>query len=60
MKNHRKYATFALFMLGATTLQAQHGCFHSPEAPTGALLLIGAVGMSVGSSILARMRKSRQ
>ncbi len=46
--------------LTTTTLHAQHGCVHSPEAPTGVLMLVGSVGMTYGASWLrttvARLR----
>jgi hypothetical protein len=36
------------------------GSFHSLKASTGVLMLIGAVGISVGSSALARLRRKRR
>ena len=45
----------------ASPLVAQRGCFHSPEAPTDVLMLVGAAGMFVGSGpVLRLMRKVRR
>jgi XrtJ-associated TM-motif-TM protein len=43
----------AIFM--STSLYAQGGCVDSPEAPTVLLMLIGAVGMFYGSSVLRKV-----
>ena len=59
MQNQRKFLAFAALILTGTALHAQHGCFHSPEAPTGALLLVGGIGMSLGSSLLSRLVRNR-
>ena len=50
-----------LFMVGsASPLLAQHGCFHSPEAPTDALMLVGSAGMFLGSGPLLRFLRKRK
>ncbi len=54
-------AALPLLVLSTTSLHAQRGCFHSPEAPTGLLMLVGSVGMVGGSSLLRKLaaRRSR-
>jgi XrtJ-associated TM-motif-TM protein len=51
------YATFfaLAFLFVSISLRAQTGCVDSPEAPTNVLLLVGAVGMFYGSSVLMRV-----
>jgi XrtJ-associated TM-motif-TM protein len=50
----------ALMLLFATaSLHAQGGCFHSPEAPTDVLMLVGSAGMFYGSSVLIKFVRRR-
>ena len=58
MKNLR-FVLAALVLLVAAPIRAQRGCFHSPEAPTDVLLLVGSLGLFAGSSIVARLRRRR-
>ena len=43
----------------ASPLLAQRGCFHSPEAPTDALMLIGSAAMFLGSGPVFRLLRRR-
>jgi XrtJ-associated TM-motif-TM protein len=52
------FAVFA-FALMCPALLAQSGCSDSPEAPTDVLMLVGAVGMTFGSSLVMKMRRKR-
>ncbi len=57
----RRIRLLALFLAAsASPLLAQHGCFHSPEAPTDALMLIGSAGMFLGSGPLMRFLRKRK
>ncbi len=48
-------------LFASSSLYAQSGCFHSPEAPTDVLLLVGSAGMFYGSSALMKLiRKGRR
>ncbi len=49
-----------LVILSASPLVAQRGCFHSPEAPTDALMLIGSASMFLGSGPLMRYLRKRK
>ena len=47
--------TAVVLLISAVSLHAQSGCTDSPEAPTALLMLVGAVGMFYGSSVLRKM-----
>jgi XrtJ-associated TM-motif-TM protein len=51
----RAYVFATVLLLSDVSLHAQHGCIHSPEAPTGVLMLVGSVGMIYGSSWLRKV-----
>ena len=57
--NVRRLSLLVLLLASASPLFAQGGCFHSPEAPTDALLLVGSAGMFFGSGPLLRFLRSR-
>ncbi len=44
----------------APALLAQRGCFHSPEAPTDVLMVVGAAGMFYGSGLLRKLLARRK
>jgi XrtJ-associated TM-motif-TM protein len=54
--NKTRLAMLAAWSLvvAAAPLGAQSGCFHSPEAPTDVLLLVGGAGMFYGSSLVTK------
>jgi XrtJ-associated TM-motif-TM protein len=54
------FTVIALALICPAALHAQTGCTDSPEAPTDVLMLVGAVGMTFGSSLVTKMlRKCR-
>ncbi len=59
MTSRRVRLLLVLLATCASPLLAQHGCFHSPEAPTDALMLIGSAAMFVGSGPLTRLLRKR-
>jgi XrtJ-associated TM-motif-TM protein len=58
----RKTFVFAVVALALVcpVLHAQGGCVDSPEAPTDVLMLIGAVGMTFGSSVVMKIARKRR
>jgi XrtJ-associated TM-motif-TM protein len=44
-----------VFLICAASVHAQTGCTDSPEAPTAFLMLVGAVGIFYGSSVLRKL-----
>ena len=59
MTRRRVRLLLTLLATSASPLLAQHGCFHSPEAPTDALMLIGSASMFLGSGPLLRLLRKR-
>ncbi len=57
---HRTGILAAMACIPGASLHAQHGCIHSPEAPTGVLMLVGSAGMIYGSSWLRKAVQHRQ
>lgn len=60
--NRTRLAALAAFTLlcAASALNAQSGCFHSPEAPTDVLMVVGAAGMFYGSAAVRKWAGRRR
>ena len=59
-KLHLRLVAALAILFATASLHAQSGCFHSPEARTDVLLLVGSAGMFYGSSILTRVIRRRR
>ena len=61
MKKFRIAILAALaFLTMPVLMHAQGGCVDSPEAPTDVLMLVGSVGMMLGSSLAMKIARKRR
>jgi len=60
MEKIRLAFALGIILLSCSSSHAQSGCFHSPEAPTDVLVLVGGAGMFYGSAVLRKWIRRRR